>query len=116
MAAVVAGVAALVNLASIATGIWLFRNTYRVGDVFGEERRGDGAPPRCDPARDGEADPVDCDRARIALDEVGDIDGERDHCFLYELLPRFQPAHGWQCRVQAAEIRPVGHGIVETRS
>jgi hypothetical protein len=25
--------------------LWLFRNTYRVGDVFGEERRGDGAAP-----------------------------------------------------------------------
>jgi hypothetical protein len=37
--------AALIALASIAAGVWLFRNTYRVGDVFGEERRGDGAPP-----------------------------------------------------------------------
>jgi hypothetical protein len=43
--AAAAGVAALINLTSIGTGVWLFRNTYRVGDVFGEERRGDGAPP-----------------------------------------------------------------------
>lgn len=43
--AVAAGGAALIALASIGTGIWLFRSTYRVGDVFGEERRGDGAPP-----------------------------------------------------------------------
>jgi hypothetical protein len=41
----VAGGAALVALASIAAAGWLFKNTYRVGDVFGEERRGDGAPP-----------------------------------------------------------------------
>lgn len=41
----VAAAAALINLASIAAGVWLFRNTYRVGDVFGQERRGDGAPP-----------------------------------------------------------------------
>jgi hypothetical protein len=43
--AVAAAVAAAVTLASIGVGIWLFRNTYRVGDVFGQERRGDGAPP-----------------------------------------------------------------------
>lgn len=43
--AVVAGVAAIVNLTSIATCIWLLRNTYHVGDVAGQERRGDGAPP-----------------------------------------------------------------------
>jgi hypothetical protein len=43
--AIAAGVAALVTLASIGVGVWLFRHTYRVGDVFGEERRGDGAPP-----------------------------------------------------------------------
>ncbi len=28
-----------------ATAAWLFQRTYRVGDVFGEERRGDGSPP-----------------------------------------------------------------------
>jgi amino acid transporter len=43
-----AGVAAgafVVALGSLATSVWLFRRTYKVGDVFGEERRGDGAPP-----------------------------------------------------------------------
>lgn len=43
--AVAAALAALVTLASIGAGVWLFRHTYRVGDVFGEERRGDGATP-----------------------------------------------------------------------
>lgn len=43
--AVVAGVAAVIALASMAAGVWLFRHTYRLGDVFGEERRGDGSPP-----------------------------------------------------------------------
>lgn len=43
--AAVAAAAAIVTLASIAAGVWLFRNTYRLGDVFGEERRGDGAAP-----------------------------------------------------------------------
>lgn len=41
----VAGAAAVIDLASVAAGLWLLRHTYRVGDVFGEERRGDGAPP-----------------------------------------------------------------------
>lgn len=43
--AAVAAAAALIDLVSIGAGLWLFRNTYRVGDVFGEERRGDGASP-----------------------------------------------------------------------
>jgi hypothetical protein len=43
--AAAAGAAAVITLASIAAGLWLFRNTYRVGDVFGEERRGDGSAP-----------------------------------------------------------------------
>ncbi len=43
--AAVAGGATLITLASIATCVWLFRNTYRLGNVFGEERRGDGAAP-----------------------------------------------------------------------
>jgi len=41
----VGGGAFLVGLASMATAGWLFKRTYKVGDVFGEERRGDGAPP-----------------------------------------------------------------------
>ena len=43
--AVASAVAAVIALASIAAGIWLFRHTYRVADVFGQERRGDGATP-----------------------------------------------------------------------
>ncbi len=43
--ATAAAVAAVITLASMGVGIWLFRRTYRIGDVFGEERRGDGAPP-----------------------------------------------------------------------
>jgi hypothetical protein len=43
--AAVAAAAFAVGLASIATAAWLFKRTYRVGDVFGEERRGDGAAP-----------------------------------------------------------------------
>jgi hypothetical protein len=43
--AVAAAVAAAVTLASMGVGAWLFRHTYQVGDVFGEERRGDGATP-----------------------------------------------------------------------
>lgn len=43
--AAASAVAVVVTLASIGAGIWLFRNTYQVGDVFGEERRGDGATP-----------------------------------------------------------------------
>lgn len=43
-----AGVSAgafVVGLASMAAAARLFRRTYKVGDVFGEERRGDGSPP-----------------------------------------------------------------------
>lgn len=43
--AAASGVAALIALSSIGCAIWLFRNTYRIGDVFAQERRGDGAPP-----------------------------------------------------------------------
>lgn len=43
--AAASGVAVLITLASIAAGLWLFRRTYHVGDVAGEERRGDGATP-----------------------------------------------------------------------
>jgi hypothetical protein len=35
----------LVALASAAVAILIFRRTYRIGDVFGQERRGDGSPP-----------------------------------------------------------------------
>lgn len=41
----VAGGGFLVGLASMGTAVWLFRRTYRVGDVFASERRGDGSPP-----------------------------------------------------------------------
>lgn len=43
--AAASGVAAVIALSSLGSAIWLFRNTYRVGDVFAQERRGDGAPP-----------------------------------------------------------------------
>jgi hypothetical protein len=43
--AAVAAVAAVIDLASIAAGLWLFRNTYHLGDVAAEERRGDGSAP-----------------------------------------------------------------------
>ena len=43
IAAAACGVA--VSLASIAVSLWLFLRTFRVGDVAGMERRGDGAPP-----------------------------------------------------------------------
>ncbi len=43
--AAASGVAALITLSSIASALWLFRSTYRAGDVFAEERRGDGATP-----------------------------------------------------------------------
>lgn len=43
--AAASGVAAVVALSSMGTAVWLFRNTYRIGDVFAQERRGDGAPP-----------------------------------------------------------------------
>jgi hypothetical protein len=43
--AVASGVAALIALSSIAAALWLFRSTYRLGDVFAQERRGDGATP-----------------------------------------------------------------------
>jgi hypothetical protein len=35
----------LVGLASTAAAAVVFRRTYRIGDVFGEERRGDGSAP-----------------------------------------------------------------------
>lgn len=35
----------VVGLASMATAIWLFVRTFRIGDVFEEERSGGGSPP-----------------------------------------------------------------------
>lgn len=35
----------IVGLASMAVAVMIFRRTYRIGDIFGEERRGDGAAP-----------------------------------------------------------------------
>jgi hypothetical protein len=43
--AAASAVAAAIALSSMAAAIWLFRHTYRIGDVFAQERRGDGAPP-----------------------------------------------------------------------
>jgi hypothetical protein len=43
--AAASGVAAVIALSAIAAAIWLFRSTYRAGDLFAEERRGDGATP-----------------------------------------------------------------------
>lgn len=35
----------VVGLASTAVAATIFRRTYRIGDIFGEERRGDGSAP-----------------------------------------------------------------------
>jgi len=35
----------IVGLASMAVAAMIFRRTYRIGDIFGEERRGDGSAP-----------------------------------------------------------------------
>jgi hypothetical protein len=43
--AALAAAALVVGLASIATAGWLFRRTYRVGDVFAAERAGAGSAP-----------------------------------------------------------------------
>lgn len=40
-----AGGAFLVCMASMTAAGWLFKRTYRVGEVFAQERRGDGSPP-----------------------------------------------------------------------
>ena len=37
--------AVIVALASTAVAATIFRRTYRIGDLFGEERRGDGSTP-----------------------------------------------------------------------
>lgn len=41
----IAAAGALVAVSSIAVSVWLFLNTFRIADVAGMERRGDGAPP-----------------------------------------------------------------------
>jgi hypothetical protein len=41
----VAVVGAAVAVASLGTSVWLFLRTFRVEDVFAEERHGDGYPP-----------------------------------------------------------------------
>jgi hypothetical protein len=35
----------VIGLASTAAAASIFRRTYRIGDIFGEERRGDGSAP-----------------------------------------------------------------------
>jgi hypothetical protein len=35
----------IVGIASMAVAATIFRRTYRIGDIFGEERRGDGSAP-----------------------------------------------------------------------
>lgn len=40
-----AACAVVVALTSIAVCVWIFLRTFRIGDVAGMERRGDGAPP-----------------------------------------------------------------------
>ncbi len=40
-----AAAAALVTLAAMGVSLWIFLRTFRIGDVAGMERRGDGAPP-----------------------------------------------------------------------
>jgi hypothetical protein len=40
-----AAVGLVVGLASMGTAIWLFVRTYRIGDVFEEERSGGGSAP-----------------------------------------------------------------------
>ena len=41
----VAAAGLMVGLASMATAIWLFLRTFRIGDVFEEERSGGGSAP-----------------------------------------------------------------------
>lgn len=35
----------MIGVASTAVAVMVFRRTYRIGDIFGEERRGDGSAP-----------------------------------------------------------------------
>ncbi len=41
----IAAAGAVIAVAAIAVSVWLFLRTFRIGDVAGMERRGDGAPP-----------------------------------------------------------------------
>jgi len=41
----IGGAGFIVGLASTAVAAMIFRRTYRIGDIFGEERRGDGSAP-----------------------------------------------------------------------
>ena len=41
----IAACGAVIVLASIGVCVWMFLHTFRVGDVAGMERRGDGSPP-----------------------------------------------------------------------
>jgi hypothetical protein len=43
--AIIAGCGAVIALSAIAVSVWLFLRTFRIGDVAGMERRGDGAAP-----------------------------------------------------------------------
>lgn len=40
-----AAAGALVGLAALAVCLWIYLGTHRIGDVAGEERRGEGYPP-----------------------------------------------------------------------
>jgi hypothetical protein len=40
-----AGAGAVIGIASTVAAVIVFRRTFRIGDIFGEERRGDGAAP-----------------------------------------------------------------------
>jgi hypothetical protein len=41
----IAAAGALVALSAIGVSVWMFVHTFRIGDVAGMERRGDGSPP-----------------------------------------------------------------------
>jgi hypothetical protein len=41
----IAAAGAAITVAAIAVCMWLFLRTFRINDVAGQERRGDGSPP-----------------------------------------------------------------------
>jgi hypothetical protein len=41
----IAAAGALVAVSAIGVSVWMFMRTFRIGDVAGMERRGDGSPP-----------------------------------------------------------------------